>query len=332
MLETGQGTTFAWATRRVMVTGANGFVGRWLVRALMAQGAVVTAIVRQAPTGYQDDGLRAVNLAIGTVADVDFIARTVRDSGIDTIFHLAAVNVNRGSAIDPPVFFDAHLHGACSVLEACRRAGGAIRAVLASSREVEDCLLPQPARRMHPYMASKAAAELIARAYHDTFEVPVVILRSQNVYGGGDTNWNRLVPGTIRSLLHGEPPVIQGTGLMRRDFVHVDDAVAAFLAAAEAAHRPDVRGQVFRIATGSEIEVIEVVRMLARLSGRDDARPVVLGGLQDDRVDARYSPDREREVLHWSSSVALSEGLERAVAWYAAYFGTRVPPAGLRGQ
>ena len=318
---------FDWATRRVLVTGANGFVGRWLTRALVARGAAVTAVVRRDLAPPQaEEAIRGVAVAVGNVADADFIGRTIRDSGIDTVFHLAAVNVNRGSTIEPQAYFDAHLHGACSVLEACRRGGGTIRAVLASSREVEDCLLPEPSRRMHPYMASKASAELIARAYHDSFETPVVVLRSQNIYGGGDTNWDRLIPGSVRSLLHGEQPVIRGTGRMLLDFVHVDDAVTAYLKAAEAAARSQVRGQVFRIATGFATEILEVVRMLARLCGRADVQPVVLGGRKDDRVDALYIPDREREILHWSSSTDLSEGLASTVAWYAAHFRKAVAP------
>jgi CDP-glucose 4,6-dehydratase len=179
---------------------------------------------------------------------------------------------------------------------------------------------------MHPYMASKASAELIARAYHDSFETPVVVLRSQNIYGGGDTNWDRLIPGSVRSLLHGEQPVIRGTGRMLLDFVHVDDAVTAYLKAAEAAARSQVRGQVFRIAAGFATEILEVVRMLARLCGRADVQPVVLGGRKDDRVDALYIPDREREILHWSSSTDLSEGLASTVAWYAAHFRKAVAP------
>ncbi|MFM8532981.1 MAG: NAD-dependent epimerase/dehydratase family protein, partial [Acidimicrobiia bacterium] len=215
-----EATVFDWAARRVMVTGANGFVGRWLVRALVDRGAAVTAVVRHdPPPAIADDGIAAVAVAVGNVADTDFIGRTVQDSGIDTVFHLAGVNVNRGSTVPPRAFLDAHLHGAYAVLEASRVASGTIRVVLASSQEVEDCLLPEPARRMHPYMASKAAAELITRAFHDTFETPVVVLRSQNIYGGGDTNWERLIPGSIRSLLQGDHPVIKGTGRMARDFV-----------------------------------------------------------------------------------------------------------------
>lgn len=314
---------FDWAERPVLVTGADGFVGRWLVRALADRGACVAALVRRPRAAAADLTTHAggnVTFVEGNVADAECIASTMRRFRIGTVFHLAGINVNRGSVVEPRLFFDAHVHGACSVLDACRMAANQCTVVLASSREVEDCLRPDCPRAMHPYMASKAAAELIARAYHDTYEIPVVVLRSQNIYGGGDRNWQRLVPGTIRSLLHGERPVIRGTGLLRRDYVYVADAVDAYLAAAESARRAEVGGKVFRIASGAAVEVRELVALLAEVAGRADLEPVVLGGLPEDRVDEPYVPDEERAVLGWSARTALREGLARTVEWYATNF------------
>lgn len=312
----------AWSSRRVMVTGADGFVGRWLTRALSDRGAFVIAVVRKAAKTPVLEGAAGEQwvVAEGNVSDAGFIRRQVIDHDLDTVFHLAGVNVNRGSDFDPRPVLDAHVFGICAVLEACRTAGKSCGLVLASSHEVEDCFTADCPRTMHPYMASKAAAELLARSYHDTFGVPLIVLRCQNIYGGGDTNWGRIVPGTIRSLLRGERPVIRGSGRLQRDYVHVDDAVAAYIAAAERLTDPSATGAVFRVATGSTHDAREVVSLLTELAGRDDLSPLILDAFKDERVDRRYAPERERVLLGWQSRIDVREGLARTLDWYVRFF------------
>lgn len=302
------------------MTGSDGFVGPWVVEALAARGARVHALVKDGtPSGHPC--LHRISAcgacpSEGDVTDLDRVTRLLGDRGIDTVIHLAAINVNVGTSVSPFEIFETNTRGTVTVLEACRLMGGA-RIVLASSREAEDCFSKALIRKIHPYMASKAAAELAARAYADSYGLPAVAMRSDNLYGGGDLNWNRLVPATIRAVLSGQPPVIRGNGASIRDYVYVEDAVEAYIAAAERAHQPSVRGQLFRIATGLPVTTLELVRKVLKAARSPNLEPVVMNEPVDERVDSIYDPVRERSVLGWSPRTPLDEGLTRTFAAYS---------------
>jgi CDP-glucose 4,6-dehydratase len=313
---------FDWTTRRVLVTGADGFVGRWLVPALAARGAFVCALLWS--NVNNEHRLRAqeaiVEIAQGDVKNLDFISALMCNSKIDTVYHLAAINTNTGSTISPYDIFETNIRGTYTVLEACRRMSQPVRAVVSSSKEVEDCFRTGTARKFHPYMASKASAELISKTYLDTASIPTVVVRPDNLYGGGDLNWNRLIPGAMREILHGKSPVIRSNGLLQRDYVYVEDAVAAYLAIGERLDDPEVRGQLFRIATGTGTSVLDVVKQIASVAGRPDLKPQVLNETSEERIDSFYVPELERVVLGWSSRISLREGLSRTCEWYKDYF------------
>jgi CDP-glucose 4,6-dehydratase len=306
----------AWQGRSVFVTGAAGFVGSWLCDALAKRGARVTGLVRPDDQGgpwrpfLEASG---VSIAPAFVEDPPAIERIVRDCGAEAVFHLAAVNINVGTSVSPLVVFETNVRGTWSVLEACRVAGTVRRAVVASSREAE-----QP-RKVHPYPASKISAELIARAYADTYELPVAISRSDNVYGGRDFNWNRLIPGTLRLLLNGEAPRLRSDGTLLRDYVYVDDMVDAYLRLAARAGDAGVRGEMFHFATGVGTSAQSVVAELCELAGTPQLRPVVLNETSGERVDPPRSTERERAVLGWTSAVSLHDGLRRTFDWYRAH-------------
>ena len=198
-----------WASRRVLVTGADGFVGCWLVRALAAQGAHVSALVW---SGASNEAARrrvseaGGEVVQGDITDLDFVSRLITRSAIDTVYHLAAINTNTGSDTSPYTIFETNIRGVYTILEGGRTSTKPVRVVLSSSKEVEDCFLPGANRPHHPYMTSKAAAELVARAYCDTFGLPVVLVRSDNIYGGGDFNWSRLVPARFAPSCMARPP------------------------------------------------------------------------------------------------------------------------------
>jgi CDP-glucose 4,6-dehydratase len=313
-----------WTSRHVLVTGADGFVGHWLVQALAASGARVCALIRLNSSSNETFRRRiretGVEIAQGNVTNLDFISRLITHSKIDTVYHLAAINTNTGSDLSPYEIFETNIRGVYTVLEACRTAPKPARAVVASSKEVEDCFLPGANRIHHPYMTSKAAAELVTRAYSDTFGLPVALVRSDNIYGGGDFNWSRLVPGTVRSILRGETPVIRSSGLLQRDYVYVEDAVAAYIAIGERLDDTTVKGKLFRVATGLRTSVLDMVKQIARAAGRSDLKPQVLNEKSEERIDVFYTPEFEQTVLGWKSRCSLEEGLSRTCEWYRNFF------------
>ncbi len=306
-----------WKTRRVLVTGANGFIGRWLAPVLSSKGAHVVALVRKRDSSVDAHfSPRGVRIAEGDITGRDRMSRLIADEGIDTVYHLAATNINIGANISPYDVFEANIRGVYTVLDACRTSPTKARAIVSSSKEVEDCFQPTSRRKHHPYMTSKAAAEMVARAYNDTFGVGVTLLRSDNVYGGGDFNWARLVPGTIRSVLKGETPVIRSNGKLQRDYIYVEDAVEAYVAIGERIHRPDVAGQLFRIATGKGTSVLTMVEQIAKACGKPDLKPRVLNETTEERIDTFYTPELERSVLGWENRYSLEQGLARTCDWY----------------
>jgi CDP-glucose 4,6-dehydratase len=313
-----------WKTRRVLVTGADGFVGRWLVNALAERKARVWALVwssvkqgKNAAFLKVPPGLETIR---GDITDLGQMSRLIAESAIDTVYHLAASNINTGSKVSPYNVFETNVRGVYTVLEACRLAPQAVSAIVSSSKEVEDCFNPTARRKHHPYMTSKAAAELLSRAYTDTFDVPVALIRSDNLYGGGDFNWARLVPGTMRSVFRGEVPIIRSNGLFQRDYVYIEDAIAAYLAVGERLEDPAVKGQLFRIATGVGTSVLEIVQHIVRAAGLSQMEPRILNEKSEERVDSFYSPVIERKVLGWSAQSTLEEGLRRTCDWYRNFF------------
>jgi CDP-glucose 4,6-dehydratase len=309
-----------WANRPVLVTGAGGFLGKWLVRELAARGSAVYALHRR---GTPDGGKEApaatghnVRIVHGSVTDLAQLSQLVADSKIEVIHHLAASNVNKGAGISPYDVYEINTRGVYTVLEAARLSPRPVRVVVASSREVEDCFAADNPRKFHPYMTSKASAELMTRAYADTYGLAATVLRPENLYGGGDVNWNRLIPNTIQAILRGETPIIRGDGQIRRDYLYVEDAVAAFLALGSRLSDPALKGKIFRIAAGSPASVLDVVNELMRIAGLKEANPTVLGQKCDSRVDLPYQSEFERATLGWQSRFSLAEGLQRTWDWY----------------
>lgn len=323
-------TGFSWKYHSVFITGAAGFIGSWLSEKLARQGARVTALVwpgdeetRWRP--FLDfDGVEVVR---GYVQDAEALGRILRDANADTVFHLAAINVNIGTSVPPLAIFETNIRGTWSVLEACRLTPRVGRVVIASSREAEEARGNQPLgapagshRKRHPYQVSKMSAELVTEAYSDTYDMPVAISRSDNVYGGRDLNWNRLIPGTVRLLLNGEAPTLRSDGMLSRDYVYVEDIVNAYLSLAVRATDPGVRGEVFHFATGVDTSVLEIVMHLCELVGRPDLRPIILNQSTGERVNQERSTKREHELLGWTSRVDIREGLRSTVEWYRKYF------------
>ncbi len=320
-----------WQERRVLVTGATGLVGFWLVRNLLRAGARITALVRD--WDPQSELIRSgliAQLAVvsGAIEDYATIERALVEQEINTVFHLAARTIVGAALRSPLATFEANIRGTYNLLEACRRQQDLVdRVVVASSDKAYGASDRLPyTESMHtlgryPYDVSKSCADLIAQSYHQTYGVPVAIARCGNIYGGGDLNWSRVVPGTIRSLHFGERPVVRSDGGYTRDYVYVEDAVAAYLRLAEMLDREEVRGQAFNFGPAQPHSVRDVIGALQRLMRREDLELDIRNGARSEIRHQYLDSAKARRTLDWQPSYSLDQGLARSVAWYQEFFG-----------
>ena len=318
-----------WAVKRVLVTGATGFIGSWLVKELLARGAHVIALVQEAPPESElvrSGDLGRVTDARGELEDADAVERIVAEHHPDTVIHLGAQTLVSVAHRDPLATLESNVRGTYNLLEACRRHGDVVRAVVVASSDKaygEHDSLPYdedtPLRPQHPYEASKACGDLLARTYHHTYGLPVTVTRFGNVYGGGDLNWSRIVPGTIRSLLHGERPVVRSDGRFTRDYVFVQDVVGACLLLAGRAAEDGVAGEAFNFGPGSPASVLEVVDRLRALIGRDDLEADVRDTAVGEIRHQSLASGKARRVLGWEPSWSLDDGLAETIDWYRGF-------------
>lgn len=313
-----------WRHRRVLVTGATGFLGSHLVAALVERGADVVVLRRDRtpPTSVVCAWQDRVTVVDGAVEDQLLIERVLAEYEIRTVFHLAAQSQVPVANRNPGSTFVANVAGHWAVLEAARRSPTVEQVVTASSDKAYgtqpslpyDEAMPLLAR--NPYDVSKACGDLIAQSYHHTWGVPVCITRCGNLFGPGDTNWERLVPGTIRSLLEGERPLIRSDGSLVRDYLYVVDAALAYLHLAEAlAADPSLAGEAFNFSTERPLNVLELVALLQQAAGTD-LEPDVRGTATHE-IDAQHlSAQKAHARLGWKARYTVEEALAETIAWY----------------
>jgi CDP-glucose 4,6-dehydratase len=313
-------------------------VGAWICRQLLERGDSVVSFDRGAREG-RHSALELVGLTgevtevEGDLLDADLVRATLAEHGVDVVFHLAAQTLVGPAAESPASTFETNVRGTWIVLEACRELGVG-RAVVASSDKAYGAHDELPYREdfalrpTAPYEASKAAADLLARSYWPSYGLPVAVTRFANIYGGGDTNFSRLIPEAVSAALDGRAPVLRSDGSPQRDFLYVEDAASAYLAIADALDRDDVRGEAFNAGGGSPHAVGEVVASIARLAGTD-VEPRILGaGNPAGEIDRQFvDATKIREVLGWEPSVELEEGLRRTIEWYREHPEARAPAA-----
>jgi CDP-glucose 4,6-dehydratase len=317
-----------WLDRPVLVTGGTGFAGSWLVRRLIELGADVTCVVRDwVPRSSLLQGTlpKDATVVFGDVRDQPLLERALGDYEIEFVFHLAAQTIVPIANRNPVETLDSNIRGTAALLEACRRSPRVRSVVVASSDKAYGAQAELPYREdmpltpVHPYDVSKACSDLIARSYAATYELPVAVTRSGNFFGGGDLNWSRLFPGTIRSVLRGRRPVIRSDGTPRRDYVYVEDAVQAYLLLAQSVAKDQVRGEAVNISYEQPLTVREVVDAIITEAGVDlepVTEDVAAHEIQDQYLDATLA----RRELGWSPAFDFAEGLRRTVAWYRAHF------------
>lgn len=323
------GSPAFWRDRPTFVTGGTGLLGGWLVKALVEAGADVVCLVRDwvpqselltsSPLGAR------VRLVRGDVRDQALMERALGEYEVDCVFHLAAQTVVQTANRNPVSTFESNVQGTWALLEACRRSPTVRAVVFASSDKAYGTheVLPYdedaPLHGRHPYDVSKSCADLIAQSYATTYGLPVAVTRCGNFYGGGDLNWNRLVPGTVRSVLRGERPVIRSDGTMVRDYFYVEDGVIAYLTLAEALRaRPELAGEAFNFSNELQVTVLDMTRrILAALDS--PLEPDVRNQAQHEIPHQWLSAKKARRMLSWEPRFELDSALERTVAWYQRF-------------
>jgi len=320
-----------WKDRRVFVTGATGMIGAWLVKDLLAQGAYVVALVLDADPQselYRSGDVNRISVVTGNFEDFRTLERAINAHEADTIFHLGAQAIVGVAHRAPLPTFETNVRGTWNLLEACRLHRDLVeRVVIASSDKAYGAQprLPytedMPVAGMHPYEVSKSAADLIARTYYHTYGLPAGIARCGNVFGGGDLNWSRIVPGTIRSFLRGERPVVRSDGSYVRDYFYVKDASRAYLRLGERLGDPQVVGEAFNFSNESPMSVLDLVAVIQKLMDASHLEPDVRDVAEGEIHSQYLSAARAREQLGWAPEFDLEAGLRETIAWYRAFLG-----------
>lgn len=322
-----------WQDRSVCVTGASGLVGSWVVKRLLEFGADLICVMRdwvpQSELIRTGDVLERVKLVRGEVQDQALLERLLGEYEVESVIHLAAQTIVGVANRNPIGTFETNIQGTWALLEACRRSPTVKQIVIASSDKAygDQERLPYdeatPLQGRHPYDVSKSCADLLTHAYATTYRLPVCVTRCGNFYGGGDLNWNRIVPGTIRSVLRGKRPVIRSDGNYVRDYLYVEDAAAAYTLLVERlAQCPELRGEAFNFSNESPITVTDLVKQILSLMG-SSLEPEVRNEASNEIREQYLSAAKARELLGWTPLFSLEKGLERTIRWYEQFLGVK---------
>jgi CDP-glucose 4,6-dehydratase len=324
--------TSFWLDRPTFVTGGTGLVGAWLVQKLVAAGADVVCLVRDwVPQSelVRRRVIERVKVVRGDVREQHTLERILGEYEIDTVFHLAAQTIVTIANRNPISTFESNIAGTWNLLEACRRSPTVKQIVVASSDKAygDQKILPyreeSPLQGQHPYDVSKSCGDMIAHTYAVSFDLPVAITRCGNFYGGGDLNWNRIIPGTIRSVLRGQRPVIRSDGKYVRDYFYVEDGAAAYMLLAEQlSKRPELRGEAFNFSNEVQLTVSEIVSRILLLM-KSDLHVDVRSDVTNEILHQYLSAEKARLSLNWKPLFDLDQGLERTIDWYRDFFGVK---------
>jgi CDP-glucose 4,6-dehydratase len=323
------GSEIRWSEERVFVTGATGIVGSWLVKHLLDLEANVVVLVRD--WDPQSELIRSgtvqrTNVVAGALEDFSVLERAINEHEISTVFHLGAQAIVGAALRSPLPTFEANIRGSYNLLEACRIHEGSVRRVVVASSDKaygDSQVLPytedMPLNGRNPYDVSKSCTDRLALTYAHTYSLPAAVARCGNIYGGGDLNWSRIVPGTIRSLLRGEQPLIRSNGAFVRDYIYVEDVAQAYIRLAECVHRPEVRGSAFNFSPEQPLAVLEVVDAIRTRMGCKHIEPRVLDVARAEILSQHLSAERAATLLNWRAKYSLLHGLDETIPWYREF-------------
>jgi CDP-glucose 4,6-dehydratase len=318
-----------WNNKNVFVTGASGFLGYWLTKALVQENANVTVLIRDHDPQsalFRSKLINKTRVVQGSLEDYTSLDRAINEQEIDTVFHLGAQTIVGTAFRNPLPTFESNIRGTYNLLEACRQHRGLVKRILVASSDKaygSSLVLPyteeMPLRGQHPYDVSKSCTDLIADTYHHTYGLPVVIARCGNLYGGGDLNWSRLIPGGIRSFYSKIAPVIRSDGTFTRDYLYVEDAVNAYLQLGSQMHKENICGQAFNFGPNAPTSVLDIIHALQRLMNCSDLPPKILNEAKEEIRDQSLDSRKAKALLQWDTQFSLEEGLQRTIQWYTQY-------------
>jgi len=322
-----------WKNRNVFVTGASGLLGSWMSEELVRRGANVTVLLRDwvpASRLNQTGLLDRVNAVRGELEDAPLLLRALNEHEIETVLHLGAQTIVGTASRSAVSTFEANILGTWNLLEACRALPRQVRRVIVASSDKaygEHPTLPYtedaPLQGRFPYDVSKSCADLITFSYYHTYHLPVAVTRCGNLFGGGDLNFNRLIPGTIRSALQNEHPLVRSDGSFVRDYFYVRDAVNAYLLLAERMDDPAFHGQAFNFGTETPLSVLEVVRAVLDRMKKPDLAPIILNEASHEITRQYLDCAKARRMMDWHPSFTFEQGLDEAIAWYRDWLDRR---------
>lgn len=317
-----------WKDRNVLVTGCTGLLGSWLTKSLAEKEANIVGLIRDnvPRSNLNWSGFNNKIITVrGEIEDYFLLERTINEYEIDTVFHLAAQTIVTIANRNPLSTFKANIEGTWNILEACRRAPLVKRIIVASSDKAygDQEKLPYdeetPLEGRHPYDVSKSCADLICRSYYETYELPVCVTRCGNFYGGGDLNFNRIVPGTIRSIMKNEMPIIRSDGTYLRDYFYIKDGAESYMLLAEKMENKKIHGEAFNFSTERPISVLKIVNKIIGLM-ESNLEPNILNNATNEIRDQYLSAHKAKALLSWHPLYSLDEGLKETIEWYQMFF------------
>jgi CDP-glucose 4,6-dehydratase len=317
-----------WEDKNVLITGCTGLLGSWLTDALIAKKANIIGLVRDSvPKSrlFQSKSIHQIVTVRGDVENYFLLERIINEYEIDTVFHLAAQTIVTIANRNPISTFKSNIEGTWNILEACRKSSLVSRIVVASSDKAygDQPILPYdektPLEGRHPYDVSKSCADLICRTYFETYKLPVCVTRCGNFYGGGDLNYNRIIPGTIQSIFHHKRPVIRSDGSPLRDYFYIRDGVDAYILVAEQMENKSIHGEAFNFSTEHPNSVLDIVQKIIDIMG-SDLKPELLNQSTNEIQDQYLSAKKAKKMLNWKSKYTLECGLKETIDWYTHFF------------
>lgn len=317
-----------WQDRRIFITGASGLVGGWLIHKLLENQADVVILLRDWIPGSNlitSKLLEKVKIVRGDLSNPKSLERILAEYETQSVIHLAAQTIVPIANNNPLSTFESNIAGTWNLLEACRSIKTIQSIVVASSDKAygDPLILPytedMPLNAIYPYDVSKACSDMISVSYAKTFNMPISITRCGNFFGGGDLNWNRIIPGTIRSIIRGQAPIIRSDGTLIRDYIYVEDAVSAYIALSKALSLDvNLKGEAFNFSNETQINVLDLTNIIINILG-SNLKPIVQGNNHGE-IKAQYlDSTKARNILNWRPKYGLEEGLEKTVLWYKNY-------------